>query len=279
MRRGLAKGLSQLMADQFDASPTEAPISAVRPNSRQPRLHFDDSSIAELAASIKRHGVIQPLIVRMDDEGRFELIAGERRLRAAVLAGLQTVPIVVRTAEDLDSLELALIENVQREDISAIECARAYKQLIDEFGLTQEAIAERVGKSRVAVTNTLRLLRLPKRIQQAIQVGKLSEGHGRALLGLENEALQLAMFERIVQQDLTVREVETAARNASKRPKSSSKRIAIDPNWRELQDAAAQFLGAPVAIKRTSGTGGRIEIEFFSDDDLGRIVETLGLET
>ncbi|MBI3721319.1 MAG: ParB/RepB/Spo0J family partition protein, partial [Fimbriimonas ginsengisoli] len=184
MRRSLGKGIGHLIAGQIDAHPAEVPIERIVPNGHQPRTTFDGTALAELAASIKAHGVLQPLAVRETSRGSYELIAGERRLRAAALAGLAVVPIVVRDADPKMSLELALVENLQREDIAPLECARAYRELTTRFGLTQEQVAERVGKSRAAVANTLRLLKLPKRILDGLDKGSISEGHARALLGL-----------------------------------------------------------------------------------------------
>ena len=274
MRRSIGKGLSHLITEQLDVAPTEAPVDSIVPNRRQPRTRFADEALAELAASIKEHGVLQPLLVRPVGADRYELIAGERRLRAAKQAGLRTVPIVVRTSDALESLELALVENLQREDIGALECAAAYKQLSEEFGLTQEAIAGRVGKARVTVANTLRLLRLPEPIQEALKSGQISEGHARALLMLPSRAAQLAMLERILKSGLSVREVEAAAsapavRDAVKKP--------LDPNWEALEESIAKRLGSPVAFRRKRSGGGQMIVSFFSDDDLERILSSLGL--
>lgn len=279
MRRALGKGLSQLIGEQSDATPSEAAVEAIAPNSRQPRTHFDETALQELAASIREVGVLQPLLVRPLSEGRYELIAGERRLRAAQIAGLKTVPIVVRSAGAKTSLELALIENVQREDISALECAKAYQQLVVEFGLTQEQIADRVGKSRPAVSNTLRLLRLPKRILEGLEQGAISEGHARALLQLENDAQRLAVFEQIVSRGLSVRQTEEASRpqTAAKPRKKAAELSDIDPSWRAVREALSERLGAPV---RLSGNerGGSIVVPFYSEEDLSRLCDLLGIE-
>jgi ParB family transcriptional regulator, chromosome partitioning protein len=278
MRRALGKGLSQLIAEQYDAAPAEAPVDAIVPNARQPRTHFDEEALRELANSIREFGILQPLIVRPIAEGRYELIAGERRLRAARLAGLKAVPIVVRSAGAQDSLELALIENVQREDINALECARAYRRLMDEFGLTQEAVAERVGKSRVAVANTVRLLKLPEEVQKGLEEGLISEGHARALLGLEGQARQLAVYALILERGLSVREVERIAkgREAAPATEPAPKPTPADPNLQALQDALSTYLAAPARIQR-SGRGGKLTIDFYSDEDLERILEVLGI--
>lgn len=283
MRRAIGRGLSQLI----DAAPEPAPIIGANealiddivPNSRQPRHVFDRTALEELAASIREVGVLQPLVVRPIAKGRYELIAGERRLRASKLAGLKSVPIVVRSVTNEGSLELAIIENVQREDINALECARAYRQLIDEFGLSQEQVAKKVGKSRVAVTNTIRLLRLPKRIQDALNQEKITEAHARALLGFDNEAHMLAVFQTVVEKGLTVKDVEEKAKSVT-RPTKRKKQlgeVAVqqDPNERALEEALSTFLGASTKIKRGK-VGGEVAIQFYSDEDLERILDALG---
>jgi len=275
VRRALGKGLSQLIVEEFDAPPQQASITAIARAASQPRTEFDQQSLVDLADSIRTHGVLQPLLVRERKPGSYELIAGERRLRAAAMAGLKTVPIVVREATDREALELAIIENVQREDISPIECARAYRRLIDEFTMTQEQVADRVGKSRVAVTNTLRLLRLPARVQAELQRGAISEGHGRALLGINGEPRQLAMLDRILRSNLTVREVESAAKPASRVRRATQAKL--DPNDAALAEAISESLGAATAIRRI-GKGGLVQIAFSDDEDLQRIAEQLGVE-
>jgi len=277
VRRSIGKGLSHLIAEQLDATPSEAPISSIVANRRQPRSRFDGDALGELAGSVKEHGVLQPLLVRPIGGDKFELIAGERRLRAAKLAGLKSVPIVVRASDSQQSLELALVENLQREDIGALECARAYKQLSDEFGLTQELIAERVGKARASVTNTLRLLKLPSAVQDALEDGRISEGHARALLMLPGEAAQLAMLDRIVRSGLSVREVEAAASAPPTAKPAASK--PSDPNWDALEESVAKRIGSPVMFRRKRGGGGQMIVSFYSDDDLDRILTSLGLSS
>lgn len=277
MRRALGKGLSQLIAEQFEGGPNEVPIDSIIRNPRQPRSHFDDGALSELSSSIKEFGILQPLVVRPSTEGQYELIAGERRLRAAKLAGLEAVPVLIRSAGNQNSLEIALIENIQREDINSLECARAYRRLMDEFGLTQEQVAERVGKSRVAIANAVRLLRLPRRIQDGIEGGKISEGHARALLTFESDAHQLAVYDQILERNLTVRDVEKAA---SGLPKKSGKKkkgddSPRDPNLAELQRGLSNHLGSPVHIT-SNGKGGSLSIDFYSDDDLQRILDVIG---
>jgi ParB family chromosome partitioning protein len=268
--------LSQLLAEAPKDSAAEAPVDAIHSSALQPRSRFDETALRELADSIRAVGILQPLVVRPIGKGRYELIAGERRLRAARMAGLKTVPILERSADHQASLELALIENIQREDITPLECARAYRRLIDEFDLTQEGVARKVGKSRPAVANTLRLLALPKRIQEGLQAGKISEGHARALLVFESSERQLAVYEQVVAQSLTVRDVEEAA--LRKGPKKASgpraRNRPVDPETAAIEQAISERLGSPARLAR-SGRGGRIVVEFYSNDDLERILETL----
>lgn len=276
MRRALGKGLSQLIAEQFEGSANEVAVSAIVPNARQPRTHFDEAALAELAESIKIHGILQPLLVRPMSEGQYELIAGERRLRAAKLAGLTSVPAMIRSADNRNTLEMALIENIQREDINPVECARAYRRLIDEFDMTQEQVSEKVGKSRTTIANTVRLLRLPKRVIEGLEGGRISEGHARALLTFENEAQQLAVYDQILDRGLTVREVEKAAKpRVATAPKPKNEEPKGDPNDRALEEALGTFLGAPTKLNRGE-VGGKLVIDFYSDDDLDRILESLG---
>jgi len=276
MRRALGKGLSQLIAEQFEGAANEVAIGAIVPNARQPRTHFDEGALAELAESIKIHGILQPLLVRPMAEGQYELIAGERRLRAAKLAGLTSVPAMIRSADNRNTLEMALIENIQREDINPVECARAYRRLIDEFDMTQDQVSEKVGKSRTAIANTVRLLRLPKRVIEGLEASRITEGHARALLTFENEAQQLAVYDQILDRGLTVREVERAAKpKVAPAPKPKVDEPKGDPNDRALEEALGTFLGAPTKLNRAE-VGGKLVIDFYSDDDLDRILESLG---
>jgi ParB family transcriptional regulator, chromosome partitioning protein len=276
MRRALGKGLAQLIGEQAEAAPSEVAVESIRPNANQPRNSFDDEALQELAASIREVGILQPIIVRPLAEGTYELIAGERRWRAAQLAGLATVPVIVRSAGRQDSLEWALIENIQREDIAPLECARAYRRLVDEFGLTQEAVADKVGKSRVAVTNTLRLLRLPKRIQDGLAEGQISEAHARAILGAGSEPAQLALYDKILKHGLTAKDAESGARTTMAKPRKGKKAALRDPDMIRLEEALSERLGTTVRIK-PSGSGGEITVPYYSDEDLDRLVEELGV--
>lgn len=258
-------------------------INSIRLNPRQPRKSFDKDKLDELADSIREHGVIEPVIVRPTDDGVYELVAGERRFRATVLAGLQSIPAVVRVVDDRQSLELALIENLQREDIGPIECAEAYRRLMDEFGLTQEQIAERVGKNRSTIANTLRLLNLPPEILESLSKGEITEGHARALLSVNDTREQLSLWKNVVSHGLSVRETERLSRTprASRTSKTSSVSRATgrqrhtDPYLADVEDKLRRYLGTKVSITRADSNTGKIEIEFYDDDDLMRILDLI----
>jgi ParB family chromosome partitioning protein len=270
----LGKGLGALIPDGADGTAVAeryhtVPLAQITPNPMQPRQSFDDAALAELAASLKSDGMMQPLVVRQSESG-YALIAGERRFRAARLAGLAEVPVVVMDQVDnTRMLELALVENIHREDLNPMELAEAVHRLLTACGLTQEAIATKLGKSRVAITNTLRLLNLPGSIQMLVRSGKLSEGHARALLGLESESAMLTMADQIMNQSLSVREVEHQTRHTRKR------RLQVKRKHPELADMEAflkQTLGTSVKIVPGLKKG-RIEIEYYGEDDLGRLWE------
>lgn len=276
MRRALGKGLSQLIGEQFDDAPTSIAIDAIEANRWQPRSVFHDQALHELAASIREVGVLQPLVVRPLSEDRFELIAGERRLRAAKLAGLSRVPIIVRATSDQVSLEIALIENIQREDIGPLECARAYRQLMTEFGLTQEQVADKVGKARPSVANTVRLLRLPPKIQDGLETGRITEGHARAILAFDHEDHQLAVYDQVVSKGMTVRDVEKLAKRKPKGLAKEKSPQEPDADWASLEEALSTHLGAQVKIQKNVA-GGKLVVEFYSEDELSGIVERMGL--
>lgn len=239
-------------------------------NPMQPRQVFSESSINELAESIEQHGIIQPLIVTKTEKG-YELIAGERRLRASKKIGLETVPIIVREIDEQKKLEVALIENIQRESLNPIETAIAYQKLIDEFNLTQEKVAKRVGKSRPVITNSLRLMNLPDEIQQALVEGKISEGHAKYILGLENEVKQMTLFRKILNSNLSVHETNAEIRRTGG---TKAARIKINYKDKDKEFAFREFFGTKVEIKR-KGKGGQIIIDFFSDDELENMVSKI----
>ncbi len=249
----------------------EIEIIKISPNPHQPRLHFDEEKLRELSASIKEHGIIQPIVVT-GKENQYEIIAGERRFQAAKLAGLQTVPVIVRDATEQQKLELAIIENVQRHDLNSIEEAKSYLKLAEDFDLGQEEIAAKMGKSRSAVANKLRLLRLPVEIQKALAEGKISEGHAKAILALENPEKQRALFEMIVKNNLTVRQVENKTKEIS--VKTHKRMINIDPEIKALEDGISGKLGTKVKISK-SGNGGRIIIDFYSPEELNNIISKI----
>ncbi len=284
MRRALGKGLTQLLGEQFDSGTNEIPVLSIVPNQRQPRTEFDKDALEELAESIRVHGVLQPILVRPLSEGKYELIAGERRWRASQLAGLEKVPVIIRSAAGQESLEIALIENVQRADISALDAATAYKRLADEFGLTQEEIGLRVGKTRTSISNTLRLLKLPKEALAALRSGQISEGHARALLGIATESKLIGALAIVVAKGLSVRQTEQLVESLkegtpdSKQSKKEVRRAEPkDVYTLQLESAISERFSSPTKIER-SEKGGRLVVEFYGDEDLDRILELLGVE-
>ena len=281
-RKPLGRGLGALLsADKINeaAESIELDPSLIDPCSAQPRIRFDEASLKELADSIRANGVVQPLLVRRSGS-RFELIAGERRLRAARLAGLATVPVVVREVTDDKLLEIALVENIQREDLNPIEEALAYKGLLEGVGLTQESLASRVGRDRSYITNYLRLLRLPNDVQSLVQNKTLSVGHARALLGMTETRRQSDLASKIVKRDLSVRKTEQLIRQSSgrsHRPRASAPAHgSVDPNTRALESKLRRELGTQVTIIQKPGENeGVVQIEFYSLTDLTRIAERL----
>jgi len=270
-RRGLGRGLEVLLGGAVSAADlAQIPIGSIRPNARQPRKRVDAEGVAGLAESVRAQGVIQPIVVRPDGEGSYELVAGERRWRAAKAAGLPTVPALVRETDDRDSLLLALVENVAREDLSPVEEARAYAVLQDEFGLTLGDIAERVGRSKPSVSNRLRLLDLPDDVLALVERGALTEGHARAVLAVPDHDGRRRLARRIVQQGLSVRAAERAARWAGARTKPR-KRAPVDPALAaRARQALERLTGAAIRV-----TEKRIEVAFASEEELEEIVEGL----
>ncbi len=253
----------------------------IKSNPFQPRATFDEVGLEELAASIKQLGIIQPITVRALDGGQFELISGERRLRAARKAGLRRIPAYVRQADTEEILEMAIVENIQREELNPIEVALGYQRLMDECGLTQEQVADKVGKSRVAVSNMIRLLKLPPFVQSALKVGSITTGHARALINVENEDDQRTILEKILRDGLSVRDVERQVRRLVEGPPASSRsRTKVksdeDPHVSALADRLRTRFSTQVQIRSTPGKdGGRIEISFYSKEDLERLIEML----
>ncbi|HYB73879.1 MAG TPA: ParB/RepB/Spo0J family partition protein [Candidatus Sulfotelmatobacter sp.] len=273
-RRALGRGLGTLLAGPEIPGVREVPVDAIAANPRQPRKRFDQEGIDSLTASIREQGVISPLILRRGRDG-YELVAGERRLRAARLAGLKTVPAIVREVADAQALELALVENLQREDLNAVEAAEAYRRLVEDFGQSQDGVARRVGKDRSTVSNALRLLRLPRKILDDIVAGALAEGHARALLALDREADQIRARDLIVKGGLSVRGAEALVRRLKGPGAAARRRPRRDHNLAALEDRLRGALGTKVRIARR-GKGGTVEIEFYSEEDLDRLLELLG---
>jgi ParB family transcriptional regulator, chromosome partitioning protein len=275
-KRGLGRGLSALIpgAEPTQTTVQEISLAELEVNPFQPRRHFNQAALEELAATIREHGVLTPVVVRRGPRG-LQVIAGERRIRAARLAGLTRIPAVVKDASDSQALEMALVENLQREDLNPLESAEAYQRLIEEFRLTQEEVAGRLGRDRSSVTNALRLLKLPRHIQEDLATGVLSEGHARALLGLEKPADQLKARDAVVKRGLSVRETEALVRRLrGGSPARPGHPETQDPNLAALEDQLRAVLGTKVRIVR-DGKGGTLQINFFSDDDLTRIVEAI----
>lgn len=276
--RGLGRGLDALIPggnsiDDAKEGLQEVAINLIDVNPYQPRTSFNEDELADLSASIKKHGVLQPLVVTPKGD-HFELIAGERRLRASKLAGLAMVPVIVRDVEDHDKLEIALIENVQRSNLNAIDEALSYRKLIEEFNYTQDQVAEGVGKSRAAVANKIRLLALPVEIKRALKDGKITEGHAKALLSIEDPKKQQAVFNSILTGELNVRDTEAKVNQIK------NGHVAVRPNGEEdeslkqLADDLKAYLGTKVAIKRAS-RGGKIEIDFYSTEELTRVYQKI----
>ena len=275
-KRGLGRGLDALIPiSETSAGVTQLPVSAVGRNPRQPRTRLDPTELEELANSIREHGVIQPLVVAQSAyPGQYTLIAGERRLEAARLAGLPTIPALIREATDQQLLELALVENLQRADLGPLETAHAYKHLAEDFGLSHEEIAAKVGKKRVTVTNTLRLLKLPARLLDALASGEITEGHARALLALPNPQAQTAALTTVLNKGLNVRQTEELVRRLlgqkESRPAKPARQVESDALATRLREA----LGTKVALKR-GRKGGTIIIHFYSDEELNAIAEAI----
>lgn len=283
-RRALGRGLSALLPDSpatLNEEMLEVDVNCIEPNTFQPRTHFDEAKLEELAQSIRVNGVIQPLLVRRIGADRYELIAGERRWRAAQRASLQQVPVIIRVIPDDKMLELALIENIQRQELNAIEEALAYKRLIETLNLTQEMVAQRVGRDRTYITNYLRLLRLPDSLQQLVEQEKLSMGHARALLGIEDPVLQTRVASNIIERGMSVRETERTIRQIidgkGLNTKATPGQIEHDDaNLMAAESKLRRRLGTHVKLLPShSGKGGKIEIEYYSDNDLHRLYQLI----
>lgn len=271
MKKGLGKGLGALLGtdEPVSSGVTEVRITDIEPNANQPRKSFDDEKLAALAESIKQHGVVQPLIVQQDGDS-YRIVAGERRWRAARLAGLETVPVIVRDLSDRQVMEVALIENLQREDLNPIEEAEAYEKLISEYGMTQEEVASVVGKSRPAITNSIRLLSLDDEIKSRLISGEISSGHARALLSLDDKDLRRKAMQEIIEKSLSVRETERLIKVLST-PKKQKARKVPDAEYQALEERFREVFGTKVRIMNSKKSG-KILIEYYSLEELDRII-------
>ena len=277
-KSGLGRGFDAIFADNsvedisVGSSTTKVKLLDIEPNREQPRKQFDEDALAELSDSIAQHGVLQPLLVRPMPDGGYQLVAGERRWRASRMAGLTEVPVVIRDLTDSQVAELALVENLQRENLNPLEEANGYKELSDKFGYTQEKISEIVGKSRPSIANALRLLNLPEDVQEMVSDGSLSMGHARAILSLTDDKMKTDLAKLVVQNDLSVRETERIARNMVKEAPAKKKAKKRNPYYDEAEIALSQVLGRSVKITKSSKKGS-LEIEFFDDADLKKLLK------
>lgn len=293
-RSALGKGLSALLENSETDVTTKSgsdtpsgvvgsiaqiPLDQIEPNPFQPRVDFDETALAELASSIREQGIIQPITVRKLGYDKYQIISGERRYKASALVGLKTIPAYIRVANDQGMLEMAIVENIQRRDLNSLEVALSYKRLIDECGLTQEELSERLGKNRSTVTNFLRLLKLPPDIQASIRDGKISMGHARAILGVDDVDKQLYIFKEILKSGLSVRDVELLARETGNKSTIKKKKTEMKDQlsfeFSKIQNILTSHFGAKIQLQHAKNGSGKIIIPFMNDEDLNRILELL----
>lgn len=281
----LGKGLSALIPEdivesdqQYENGKILIPLNEIKNDNNQPRKTFDGDKIAELTESIRAHGIIQPLILRKSDDGFYIIVAGERRWRAAKMAGLKDVPAIVMEISEKSVLEISLIENIQRQDLNPIEEASAYKKLLSEFSLTQDDLSKRIGKSRTAITNTIRLMNLDERVQQYIIEGIITEGHGRTLLGIKDKDLQYELSQKAIDERLSVRELERIVKRILDGKITEKKEVKneLNPYYKEIKNQLQTYLGTKVNISNKNNKG-KIEIEYYSEDDLQRILDIINI--
>lgn len=281
----LGKGLSALIPEdivesdqQYENGKILIPLNEIKNDNNQPRKTFDSDKITELTESIKTHGIIQPLILRKSDDGFYIIVAGERRWRAAKMAGLKDVPAIVMELSEKNILEISLIENIQRQDLNPIEEALAYKKLLSEFSLTQDDLSKRIGKSRTAITNTIRLMNLDTRVQQYIIEGIITEGHGRTLLGIKDKNLQYELSQKAIDERLSVRELERVVKRVLDGKATEKKEVTdeLNPYYKEIKNQLQDYLGTKVSISNKNNKG-KIEIEYYSEDDLQRILDIINI--
>ncbi len=275
-KRGLGKGLGALIPENEDSDKNaiiEIKVTDIEANEKQPRKAFNDETLSDLSESIKEHGVVQPIIVRKIGNS-YQIIAGERRWRASRMAGKRTIPAIVKDCSNLEVMELALIENLQREDLNSIEEALAYKSLIEEYKMTQEDISKKIGKSRPSIANSLRLLQLPEPIKNLIAEGKITQGHARALLAISGEKRQLELADKIIGEQLNVRQIEKMAKETKEKKKKNSLMNNYQIEINQLEERLKSILGTKVTIQHKKNKG-KIEIEYYSNEELERILELL----
>ena len=299
LQRGLGKGLSALLGDageleqlrapvgyvnkevvgasepQDTADILRIPVDMIEPNPFQPRMSFDQDALQELAASIKTFGLIQPITVRKKTADRYQIISGERRFKACRLAGMDMVPAYIRDANDQGMLEMAIVENIQRENLDPIEVAMSYQRLIEECRLTQEQMADRVGKKRASVTNYLRLLKLPAKVQHDLKVGLLSVGHGKVLLGVEDQAIQEQLCDLVIKKGLSVRQLEEKIHELSVKEKPSKKEVQLPDEYYKVLEHIGKFFDKDISLKRTESGKGTMTIHFDSDEEIRRFLKAL----
>jgi len=279
-RHGLGKGLSALIPEEdYNTSDkkiiNKVSINLIKANSKQPRKYFDEDKLLKLADSIREHGVIQPIILKQQDKN-YIVIAGERRWRAAKSIGLKEIPaIIMEDVDDLNVLELSLIENIQREDLNPIEEANAYKKLLEDFNLTQDELSKKIGKSRTAITNCIRLLNLDERVQEYLMEGLITEGHGRALLGIYNNDIQYEIAQKIIDEALSVREIEKIVKSFNSEKVIKKQEKIENPFYLEIKNKLEDYFGTKVILDNKKNNKGKIEIEYYSEEDLQRILDIL----
>ncbi|WP_194192617.1 ParB/RepB/Spo0J family partition protein [Clostridium chrysemydis] len=283
---GLGKGLGALIPDEIEKPIKKEevktnnnlmiPLNKITNNSEQPRKFFDKENISELAESIKNHGIIQPLILKKQ-KNNYIIVAGERRFRAAKMLGLKEVPAIIMDLTEKEILEIALIENIQRENLNPIEEAIAYKKLLSEFDLTQNELSQRIGKSRTAITNTMRLTNLDSRVQQYLIESVISEGHGRALLGTDDKELQYKLAQKVIDEKLSVRDLERLIKKIYSEPKDEKENKEESPYYTDVKDRLQDYFGTKVNINSKPNKKGKIEIEYYSDEDLNRILDLMNM--
>ncbi len=279
---GLGRGLSHLLGDDVESGITEININNIIPNVHQPRKNFDILALEELSGSIQEHGLLQPIVVRKIENDRYEIIAGERRWRASKMANLKRMPVIIKDVDNKESLELAIVENLQRLDVSPVEAAHSYKKLMDEYGFTQEKLAKRLGKSRSAIANTLRIINLPDEVQKNLLENNISEGHARAILSVPDENMQLRLLKDIIKEKLSVRDTETKAKritadrgNIEKYAKLVEPAVEEKPLlYAKIEEALSMKLGLPVKIQYGANAG-KLYIEYYSEDNLQHLLNML----